>query len=352
TTDITKLPDPFTLLNGEKLSSKAEWLCRRKEITSLFEKWLLGPKPPAPSFQNASISNTIMTIQIEESNRKTNFAVKINLPQGQGEGPFPAIIAYSAASIPLNNTSIATIVYYNDQIASSSRGRGKFYDIYGSDHKAGALIAWAWGVSRIIDALHDLGPALTNIDPHRIGLTGCSRNGRGVYVAGAFDERIVLTIPQEAGPGGPACWRQYDSSRCTGICIPEQPEPGAEFSTWYTRDFPSNVNMKFSRLPFDQHMLATLVAPRGLLVLDNDIDWLNPVGSTTCSLAGRKVYEALGVKTNMGFSMVGGHQHCQFPAKEQDGLMGFLDRFLMGRGGGVDIWTSKANVDISRWVDW
>src|SRR4051812_15786894 len=90
-------------------------------------------------------------------------------------------------------------------ILTVHRGQGKFYTLYGSGHSAGALTAWAWGVSRIIDAL-ELTPA-AGINPQKIGVTGCSRNGKGAIVAGALDERIALTIPQESGSGGSACWR-------------------------------------------------------------------------------------------------------------------------------------------------
>jgi len=55
-------------------------------------------------------------------------------------------------------------------------------------------MAWAWGVSRIIDAL-EVTPA-ARINPTKVGVTGCSRNGKGALVAGAFDTRIALTIPQ------------------------------------------------------------------------------------------------------------------------------------------------------------
>jgi cephalosporin-C deacetylase-like acetyl esterase len=62
---------------------------------------------------------------------------------------------------------------------------------------AGAMMAWAWGVSRLVDVIAQT-PA-TKIDPTRLGVTGCSRNGKGALTVGAFDERIVLTIPPRIG---------------------------------------------------------------------------------------------------------------------------------------------------------
>lgn len=56
------------------------------------------------------------------------------------------------------------------------------------------MIAAAWRVDRIIDAL-EMTPA-ANIDAKRIGVTGCSRNGKGSMIAGAFVDRIALALPQ------------------------------------------------------------------------------------------------------------------------------------------------------------
>jgi cephalosporin-C deacetylase-like acetyl esterase len=133
--------------------------------------------------------------------------VSITYPSS-GKGPYPAIIAYGGASIPIP-TGVAVITFNNDDIAAQintgSRGQGKFYTLYGSNHSAGAVMAWTWGLSRIVDAL-EMTPS-ANINPKRLGVTGCSRNGRGALAAGAFEERIALTIPQESGPGGSGCWR-------------------------------------------------------------------------------------------------------------------------------------------------
>ena len=54
------------------------------------------------------------------------------------------------------------------------------------------MIAWSWGLSRLIDVIEADPSQLFDI--RKIGVTGCSRNGKGALVAGAFDERIALTI--------------------------------------------------------------------------------------------------------------------------------------------------------------
>ena len=70
----------------------------------------------------------------------------------------------------------------------------------------GAYCAWSWGVSRIIDGLEIAGKK-SKIDTKRLAISGCSFAGKMALFAGAFDERIALTIAQEPGGGGAAAWR-------------------------------------------------------------------------------------------------------------------------------------------------
>ena len=70
----------------------------------------------------------------------------------------------------------------------------------------GQYSAWAWGVSRIIDGL-ELVQNVLPIDLKHIAVTGCSYAGKMALFAGAFDERIALTIAQESGGGGATSWR-------------------------------------------------------------------------------------------------------------------------------------------------
>ena len=65
------------------------------------------------------------------------------------------------------------------------------------------MTAWVWGVSRIIDALEQTPEAKINFN--KLAVTGCSRDGKGALMAGAFEPRFALTIPQESGSGGDTC---------------------------------------------------------------------------------------------------------------------------------------------------
>ena len=112
-------------------------------------------------------------------------------------------------------------------------------------------------------------------------------------------------------------------------------------------------------LPFDHHELAGLVAPRGLIVIDNsDYEWLGPWSAWGCMNAGRLIYDALGVKDNMGYSSVGNHSHCYFPDTLDDSLYAFFDRFLLDETDtSTDYFTTNGAFngtvwDPSYWINW
>ena len=189
----------------------------------------------------------------------------------------------------------------------------------------------------------------SGIDTKRLGVTGCSRNGKGAFMVGAFEKRIALTIPQESGSGGAACWRISDVEKTKGKSIQTAPQIVRE-NAWFSPKFNDFVD-KTTTLPEDHHFLAALVAPRGLFIVENDIDWLGPVSTTVCMKAGRMIYDALGVRENMGFSLVGGHSHCQFPSATNANLLSYINKFLLNSGNKTnDVETSKAEVTMADWV--
>ena len=85
------------------------------------------------------------------------------------------------------------MIYANSDMAqqndaTTSRGVGLFFNLYGKNAMASAMTAWAWGVSRIIDVLEQTPSA--HINTRKIAVTGCSRNGKGALMAGALEPRI------------------------------------------------------------------------------------------------------------------------------------------------------------------
>ena len=297
----------------------------------------------------------MLNINVSDNGRSISFSPTITIPSS-GTAPYPAVIAYGGLSIPAQ-VGVATITFNNDEIAAQlstdSRGSGKYYTLYGSSARAGATTAWAWGVSRIIDALERTPAA--RIDAARIAVTGCSRNGKGAMVAGALETRIKLTIPQESGSGGAACWRLSLSEQQGGSQVQTATEIVTE-NVWFSTSFNSYVN-NLNSLPFDHHMLAVLIAPRGLLVLENtDYLWLSPRSSFGCMTAARTVYQALGSMDNFGFSQIGGHSHCVFPSSQATAVTAFFNRFIQGiTSANTAVWNSTQTwpgSGQSQWIHW
>ncbi|TFK72240.1 carbohydrate-binding module family 1 [Pluteus cervinus] len=351
----TRLPDPFLPIGGgTRVSTKGQWECRRREISELFQRYELGVVPPKPSSVTASFSGGTLSITVANGGPSISFSVSITAPS-TGTAPFPAIIAYGAPSIPVPN-SVAVIRFNNDDIAvqqnTGSRGSGKFYTLYGNNHSAGALAAWAWGVSRIVDAL-EITPS-ARIDTTRLAVTGCSRNGKGAIVAGAFEPRIALTIPQESGSGGSACWRLSDYQKSQGQNVQTASQIITE-NVWFSKNF-DTFTSQVSRLSVDHHLLPGLIVPRGLLVIENTSqEWLGALSSYQCQRVGRRIYEAYGVPNNMGVSQVGNHNHCAFPSSQQAELTAFFNKFLLGQGStntSIVRTDGSFNFPETQFIDW
>jgi hypothetical protein len=352
------LPDPFMSMSGSRITTKAEWTCRRAEIVAQAQEFEYGQKPnPPTSATTGSRSGNTLAVTVNDNGRTISFNASITYPS-TGTAPYPAIIGVGASSLnnsALSSMGVAVINLPNDQIGQQngqgSRGVGRFYDMYGNGHSAGALMAWAWGASRLIDAIEKTPAA--NIDPNRLGVTGCSRNGKGALAVGAFDERIKLTIPQEPGSGGSGSWRVSNFMLSQGQSTQTLSQIVGE-NVWFRSNF-SQFGSSVNKLPFDHHSIAGLVAPRALLIIENNILWLGPQSSWTNANAARTIWQALGVTDRMGYSLTTEHGHCSFPASQQADLNAFVQKFLVGGGtGNTDVMKNAPGVPFNQgmWINW
>ena len=353
---IPKLPDPFKFVNGKRMTSRDEWASRRSEISILVQEYVYGPKPPRPSNVTGSFGDNKLTVNCSENDKSISFTARIAYPPA-GTAPYPAVINIGPwPTLPkeeLDNLGIAVIYFPNDDLASQagadSRGKGKFYDLYGSDHQAGSLMAWAWGVSRLIDVLEQTPEA--KINPARLGVTGCSRNGKGALVCGAFDERIALTIPTESGAGGASNWRVADALVAAGGKVQTARQIVTE-NTWMAPVF-AQFGSQVDRLPVDQHMVAALCAPRALLITENAaFEWLGPEACYTTAVAAHKVWDALDVPDCMGFVQTSHGDHCRF--KEIEELRAFCKKFLLGGDADTNVLKTVGDFKLYPldWITW
>jgi hypothetical protein len=353
-----KLPDPFKMMSGTRIAAKSEWECRRAEISAQVQKYEMGVKTPKPvGAVTGSLSGSNLTVTV---GGKT-FSVGISAPSN-GKAPYPAIIALDGGSLPTDAIKALGVAVINlstttmgDQTGTGSRGKGFFFDVNGADDGAGALIAWAWGTSRVIDAL-EATPA-AKINPKRIAVTGCSRNGKGALAMGAFDERVALTIPQESGSGGTAAWRVSDAEDGGANKVQTLHEIVGE-NCWFKSSL-SQFSNSASKLPYDHHSLLGMVAPRGLLIIENtDYQWLGVNSCITAATAAQMIYQGLGAPDNIGFTN-SGHTHCGFNSAELPYLQAYIKKFLLDQSVDTKVWNvSKAAyggggaVDKAKWIDW
>jgi len=151
-----------------------------------------------------------------------------------------------------------------------------------SQHEWGTLAAWAYGIQRVVDYLHQD----KAVDTRRIACVGHSRNGKTALLAAAYDDRIDLVIPSQAGCGGTAPSRTKVGETVKQI--------NNGFPHWFNGEF-KLFNEQVDRLPFDQHCLIALCAPRPVL-LPNAVEdqWANPAGQFEMLRLADPVYRLYG----------------------------------------------------------
>jgi hypothetical protein len=348
-----RLPDPFRRVNGTRITAKADWRCRRAEIKSLAEQDVYGAKPRKPASVTGTVTSTAITVKVSDSGRSTSFSATVSLPSGTG--PFPAVVLIAgigADTATIKAAGAAVVSFDPNTIGREGTPRtnkqGAFYSIYGSASSTGLLVAWAWGVSRIIDVIEQSGGSILRADATAV--TGCSRYGKGALVAGAFDQRIALTMPIESGTGGAPIFRGVpgeSGGQPLSSAFGEQPWLGDAFGS-----FTGNP----AALPVDTHETVAMIAPRGLFMMDNPhIDWLSARSASVAALAGAEVYKALGAGGNISYwSDVQDGTHCAVRPEWRTPLQQNIQKFLLHTGnaaGTFRISSLKAG-NLADWRDW
>lgn len=131
---------------------------------------------------------------------------------------------------------------------------------------AGALAAWAEGMRIVLDLLEKR----EDIRADRIAVSGCSRCGKAALWCGAQDERVWMTVSFDSGCGGAAPTRCKRSERLTDMLH--------SFPHWLCRNAEKYAGRE-EEMPFDQHFLLALIAPRRLLVTSSTLDpYCDPYG--------------------------------------------------------------------------
>jgi hypothetical protein len=339
-----ELPDPLITLKGQHIASKADWISeRRPELEALFQHYMYGTIPTSPvhihtrvvgqyaDFLEGSATLKLITLETGPTNapridlmlivpnqRRVSAPVflamnfcgnhaltedpRVPLTRGwvpnfckgcTNNGATETARGAQAADWPLAEIvrrGYALAAFYSGDIdpdrADVSEGIYSWLADGDSRRNApanrGTLAAWAWGFHRCVDYLVSDG----DVDARRVAAVGHSRNGKAALLAAAFDERISIAFPHQAGCGGSAPSRGKIGESVKVI--------NDHFPHWFNAEF-KQFNGAPERLPFDQNCLVALCAPRAVLFsAAEDDQWANPAGQFEVLQAANSVYRLLG----------------------------------------------------------
>ncbi|MCP4638988.1 MAG: SUMF1/EgtB/PvdO family nonheme iron enzyme [bacterium] len=292
---VPRLPDLFTLADGRRVETREDWDRRRQELKAIIQYYQYGHVPPRPDRVIAVESSrrphesglgTLESVTLEvDSVKKLRFRAVLYLPKHEGRRP---VIIRDEGNLghrreaPMFLEKGYTFIEYAPHDLDPDRDRvvGAAQAAY-PDYDWATLAVWAWCGMRLVDYLE----TRDDIDLDRIGITGHSRSGKMALLATALDERFSFAAPHQSGSGGAGCYRILS--------------PGAE--TLAQNDKPHWYHGRIrwfgeqeERLPFDQHFVKALVAPRALLCTESiDDEFANPLGTLVTSAAAQEVFEFL-----------------------------------------------------------
>lgn len=344
------LPDPLVMFDGRRVTTREQWLSeRRPELIALFQHYMYGVMPPAPKETVGKIERAdrkALNGQATIKEVTVTFGppplppihLMLVVPNARA-GPAPVVLGMNYfgnhtlvrdPAVPLstnwmpergegvvNNRATeasrgtwvdiwqiketiargyAVATFYNGDIdpdTPDQRGIQSHYREQDPKYNCGTIAAWAWGLQRAVDYL----VTDPDVDPTRIIVTGHSRLGKAALLAAAFDERIALAIPHQAGCGGsaPSRTKAQETGAPTTLKRPETVKKiNDAFPHWFNAKF-KEFNNQPDRLPFDQHCLVALCAPRPVLFSNGRQDtWINPEGQFDVLRAAAPVYRFLG----------------------------------------------------------
>ncbi len=342
-----ELPNPLILNNGNPVTDEKCWRdIRHGEILKMFENEMYGKTPSQKlpvSIKVTSVDKNALeglatrkevTLIFKGSGKSHSMNILLYLPNNS-QKPVPVIFSLNfQGNQTINTDSGITITnnwvendsefgYFKNQATKASRGKAEkswpvkrilergyglatvyYGDLY-PDHINGtqnsiqtlfynktqatpdssgwgAIGAWAWGYSRAMDYFEKD----KDIDCRKVVIMGHSRLGKAALWAGSQDQRFAIVISNNSGCGGAALSKRTFGETVAII--------NNLFPHWFCSNF-KKYNNNEAALPFDQHMLLSLIAPRPVYVASAEDDlWADPQGEFLGVLNASPVYKFLG----------------------------------------------------------
>jgi hypothetical protein len=357
------MPDPLVGDDGKKIATPEEWQKRREQMKQILEYYALGHRPPPPGnvvgheLQSKQLLDDKVSFRLVHlsfgPDEKLGFDVAFFVPADTDpfKSPFPTIVQPSffltpgttpaktepprpGSRAPITLTpedaakqyaeplrrgyAIATFYYQQAGADKPDYRRSGFFPAY-PDYDWGDLMAWSWAMSRCLDYLETQPFA----DKTKFIALGHSRLGKTALVAGALDDRFALTAPAGSGCGGTGAYRFNGKGRGGKEGLEEATKNAPQWFGPRLREFSGQVE----KLPFDQHWLIDLIAPRLFIAADGlDDQATNGKALAHCYLAARPVYEFLAVPDHLGINFRPG-KHMLAP-EDWTAILDFSDKFL------------------------
>ncbi|MEM6804304.1 MAG: acyl-CoA thioester hydrolase/BAAT C-terminal domain-containing protein [Bacteroidota bacterium] len=330
------------LLSGDKIENNSQWKGQKRVMTAVLKTWLTGTFPAKPSNIKAEVleSREEREIKIEQLRiswgNHPDLSIRASIYYPPGEGPFPVFMTPGANGhswISISQALSRGYICVQYSGCDAEDDTEKYAQHYYPSYDFTAIMRRAWGAHRLVDYLYEL----EKVDKDKIGITGLSRDGKQVLMAAAFDERIDAVVVCSGGTGGEDLFRytspNYDNETIAAIT--------GNFPNWLhprLRFFAGREH----KLPFDQHFLSALVAPRGLLLSSSYFeDQGNPWGIEQHYDAVLPVFSFLDAEKNLGLHLRRGLHR---PAmRDVHTYVDFFDS-VFGRG--------KKEVPVIRYYDY
>jgi hypothetical protein len=327
------MPDVLTFKDGTKVTSADQWPKRRAEIVEDFErevygrvpknvpkvKWEVTKTEEGESGGIATVTKALVGHVDNSAFPKIKVAIQASFTVPKhAAGRVPMILQYSfgfgggfggkGGANSWTQQALNQGWGYGTIVPNSIQGdSGRLREgVIGLTNEGeprspddwGALRAWAWSVSCLIDYF-EANPD-SGVDPTKVCITGVSRYGKAALVATAFETRIAAGFVASSGAGGAKLHRHIFGELLENVASRGEYHWMAGNYLKYAADEATFGKKTAADLPVDQHQLVALCAPRLCFISNGvppgDPNWIDARGSFMAGVLAGPAYRLLGKK--------------------------------------------------------